>query len=111
MAYISLGKVQNVLPEFVNTRLLSAAPADMKWLLGGATAVIMLSANKMIAKAMPTLEFLDLVNEHQQLDIEKAKVFLDHAFAASPSVRMLNFTFTRDDGDYLLGLLDRYKDG
>ena len=77
----------------------------------GATALVMASANKFIAQAMPTLTLLDLVNEHQQLDIDKARVFLEAAFAQSPSVKMAKFTFTREDGDALLGILDKYKDG
>lgn len=111
MAYISLSKIQNVLPEFVNTRVINSAPADVRWLIGGATALVMASANKFIAQAMPTLTLLDLVNEHQQLDIDKARVFLEAAFAQSPSVKMAKFTFTREDGDALLGILDKYKDG
>ena len=110
MAYISLSKVQNVLPEFVNTRLLGSAPADMRWLIGGGTALLLMSSNKMIAKAMPTLELLDMVNEHQQLDIDKVRTFIDGAFSTAPTVKMLNFTFTREDGDALLGILDKYKD-
>ena len=110
MAHISLSKIQTVLPEFVDSRLLATAPPEMKWLLGGSTALVMMSSDKMIAKAMPTLDFLGLVNEHQQLDIDKARAFLDGAFNKSPTVRMLNFTFTREDGDALLNLLDRHRD-
>jgi hypothetical protein len=35
MAYISLTKLQNVVPEFIDSRLMPSAPPAMKWILGG----------------------------------------------------------------------------
>ena len=48
MSVISLSKIQNVLPEFIDTRLMPSAPSHIKWILGGSTFIILRRADDLI---------------------------------------------------------------
>jgi hypothetical protein len=110
MARISLNKIQNVVPEFVNTRLMPAAPTLVQWVLGGSTVLILQNVDKFMSKYVPMLKEIGLVNEYNQLDIDKAKEFINGGFNATNMISVYGFNLTRDDGDALIGILDRYKD-
>lgn len=110
MSFISLSKIQNVLPEFVDTRLMPSAPSAVKWILGGSTFIILNRADVLINQYKPTMSALGLVNANNQLDIELAKGFINSAFAKSGSVPMFGFNFTKEDGEALIGILEKYKD-
>lgn len=110
MAHISLTKIQNVLPEFIETRLIPTAPEAMRWLLGGLTVTALHQAPSLLSKARPTLTTLGMLNEKDQLDIEMARRFIAAGFDKSPVVTMAGFRFNREDGDALIGILDKYKD-
>lgn len=110
MSVISLSKIQNVLPEFVDTRLMPSAPSAMKWILGGSTFLILRRADAIIAQYLPMMKMAGLVNGNNQLDIELTKGFLNSAFDKSGNITMYGFTFDKTDGEALIGILEKYKD-
>lgn len=109
MARISLSKIQNVLPEFIDTRLMPSAPTAMKWILGGSTFLILRQADTIIAQYLPMMKTAGLVNDQNQLDIELAKGFINSAFEKSGTVPMFGFNFDKSDGEALIGILEKYK--
>ena len=72
---ISLSKISQVLPEFVDTRLMPSAPSTMKWILGGSTFLILHQADTLIGKYLPMLKQVGIVdnnNKHKLLEaVEK----------------------------------------
>ena len=110
MSVISLSKIQNVLPEFVDTILMPSAPSAMKWILGGSTFLILRRADAIIAQYLPMMKMAGLVNDNNQLDIELTKGFLNSAFDKSGNITMYGFTFDKTDGEALIGILEKYKD-
>lgn len=110
MSVISLSKIQNVLPEFVDTRLMPSAPSHIKWILGGSTFIILRRADDMIAQYLPMMKSLGMVNDQNQLDIELAKGFINSAFDKSGIVPLFGFNFDKTDGEALIGILEKYKD-
>lgn len=109
MSVISLSN-QNVLPEFVDTRLMPSAPTPMKWVLGGSTFLILSRADAIIAQYLPMMKMADLVNDNNQLDIQLTKGFINSAFAKSGNITLYGFTFDKSDGQALIGILEKYKD-
>lgn len=109
MSVISLSKLQNVIPEFVETRLMPTAPAGMKWLLAGATPLL-LSRLDLLDPYIATGKALGVVDEQNRLDIDKAGAFLRAAFDKVDRLPVAGIIFNREDGEALLGILDRYKD-
>lgn len=67
---ISLSKISQVLPEFVDTRLMPSAPSTMKWLLGGSTFLILHQADTLIGKYLPMLKQVGIVDENNKVDNE-----------------------------------------
>ncbi len=110
MALISLNKIQNVLPEFVDTRIMPNVSAKSKWLAGGGTFLILRQADSIIDKHSPVLKQLGLVNENNQLDIELFKGVINSAFDKSAEVDFMGFTFDRHDGEALIGIMEKYRD-
>ena len=109
-ALISLSKLQNVIPEFIDTRLMPSAPSGMKWVLGGATFVILRRIDSIVSQYLPMLKTAGIVNDNNQIDIEMAKGFINSAFEKSGRVTVMNFTFDKSDGEAFVSLLDKYKD-
>lgn len=107
---ISLSKISQVLPEFVDTRLIPSAPSTMKWILGGSTFLILHRADAILGQYLPMLKQVGLVDEDQKLDIELAKGFINSAFDKSGTVEYLGFKFDKSDGEALVNLLEKYKD-
>lgn len=70
---ISLSKISQVLPEFVDTRLMPSAPSTMKWILGGSTFLILHQEDILIGKYLPMLKQVGIVDENNKVDIEVAK--------------------------------------
>lgn len=95
---ISLSKISQVLPEFVDTRLMPSAPSTMKWLLGGSTFLILHQADTLIGKYLPVLKQVGIVDENNKVDIEVAKGFINSAFDKSGTVEYLGFKFDKSDG-------------
>lgn len=110
MALISLNKIKDVLPEFIDTRLMPSAPTTMKWILGGSTYLILQQSDALINKYSPMLKSLGIVNDQNQVNIEIAKGFLDSAFNKSPTLEMYGIKFDKGDGNALIDLLLKYKD-
>lgn len=109
-ALISLSKLQNVIPEFIDTRLMPSAPSGMKWVLGGATFVILRRMDDIVYQYLPMLKTMGIVNDNNQIDIEMAKGFINSAFEKSGRVTVMNFTFDKSDGEALIGILEKYRD-
>lgn len=110
MSLISLSKLQNVLPEFIDTRLMPSAPSHIKWILGGSTFIILRRADDLIAQYLPMMKSFGLVNDQNQLDIELAKGFINSGFDKSGIVPLFGFNFDKTDGEALVGILEKYKD-
>lgn len=110
MAYISLTKLQSVVPEFIDSRLMPSAPPAMKWILGGSTFILLKRADDILNQYTPMLKTMGLVNDKNQLDIELTKGFINSAFDKSGNIAMFGFTFDKYDGEALIGILDKYKD-
>lgn len=110
MAYISLTKLQNVVPEFIDSRLMPSAPPAMKWILGGSTFILLKRADDILNQYTPMLKTMGLVNDKNQLDIDLTQGFINSAFAKSDNITMFGFTFDKNDGEALIGILDKYKD-
>lgn len=107
---ISLSKISQVLPEFVDTRLMPSAPSMMKWILGGGTFLILHQADTLINKYLPMLKQLGIVDEEHKVDIEMARGFLNSAFDKSGVVEYLGFRFDNSDGEALVNIMEKYKD-
>lgn len=109
-ALVSISKLQNVIPEFIDTRLMPSAPSTMKWILGGATFVILRRMDDIVSQYLPMLKTAGIVNDNNQIDIEMAKGFINSAFEKSGRVTVMNFTFDKSDGEALIGILEKYRD-
>lgn len=109
-ALISLSKLQNVIPEFIDTRLMPSAPSTMKWILGGSTFVILRRMDSIVSQYLPMLKTAGIVNDNNQIDIEMAKGFINSVFEKSGRVTVMNFTFDKSDGEALIGILEKYRD-
>lgn len=107
---ISLSKISQVLPEFVDTRLMPSAPSTMKWVLGGGTFLILHQADALIQKYLPMLKQVGIVDESNKLDIEVASGFINSAFDKSGSVEYMGFKFDKSDGEALVNIMEKYKD-
>lgn len=110
MSVISLSKIQNVLPEFVDTRLMPTAPSHVKWMLGGGTFLVLRQADSMISEYLPLMKSIGLVNEYNQLDIDLTRGFLESAFAKEEKIKIFNFSFDKVDAESLINILEKYKD-
>ena len=106
MSTISISKAGNVLPEFVEQRLMPSAPPAIKFLLGASLPFVIRKAEGFA----PELRMLGLADEQNRIDIDRAREFIAGGFSKSETVPAFGFTFTREDGDALLGLMDKYKD-
>ena len=107
---ISLSKISQVLPEFVDTRLMPSAPSTMKWILGGGTFLVLHQVDTLIGKYLPMLKKVGIVDENNKVDLEVAKVFLNNAFDKSGTVEYLGFKFDKSDGEALIAIMEKYKD-
>lgn len=105
-----LSKISQVLPEFVDTRLMPSAPSTMKWILGGSTFLILHQADTLIGKYLPMLKQVGIVDENNKVDIEVAKGFINSAFDKSGTVEYLGFKFDKSDGEALINIMEKYND-
>lgn len=107
---VSLTKVQTILPEFVEARLLPVAPPTMKFLIGGALPVVLAKTDEMVAQYLPTLKQFGLVDEQRRLDMEKASAFIRAGFEKSGSIPLFGFIFKPEDGEALIAIMEKYHD-
>lgn len=107
---ISLSKISQVLPEFVDTRLMPSTPSHMKWILGGSTFLILHQADTLIQKYLPMLKSVGIVDEENKLNIDVAKGFINSAFNKSGTVEYFGFKFDKSDGESLIQIMEKYKD-
>lgn len=110
MSVISLNKIQEVLPEFIDSRLMPTAPSHVKWILGGSTFLILRQSDNILNQYLPLMRNIGLVNEHNQLDIELTKGFIRSAFSKEEKITVFNFSFNKEDGETLINILERHKD-
>jgi hypothetical protein len=110
MSKINLSKMQNVVPEFVNSRLMPSAPTMIQWFLGGSTVLLLQNLDGYVKRYLPMMKEVGLVNDQNQLDIDKTKDFINGGFNATNVITLFGFNISREDGDALIGILDRYKD-
>ena len=68
-ALVSISKLQNVIPEFIDTRLMPSAPSTMKWILGGATFVILRRMDDIVSQYLPMLKTTGIVNVSSMITI------------------------------------------
>lgn len=109
MAHITLSKLQSVLPEFVEERLLPSAPSHIKFLIGGALPLVLSRLDAMVAQYRPMMEQLGLLNEGR-LDITKAQTFINSGFDKSGNMAIAGFIFTKEDGEALVNIMEKYRD-
>ena len=109
---ISLDKVKlNVIPEFIDTRLLSSAPSPLKFLIGGATPLVLNKFDSIIESYKKPLEMLEILNKDgSNLDIDKANIFINSGFNKSGKFEFGGFIFSKSDGEAFVNLLNKYKD-
>lgn len=111
MSTIDLSKVYlNVIPEFIDTRLLPSAPSPLKFIIGGATPLIISKIDDLVKPYLGTLKVLGVIDENNKLDIDKANVFINNGFNKSGKFEYMGFLFSKDDGQSFVGLLNKYKD-
>lgn len=107
---ISLSKISQVLPEFVDTRLMPSAPLHHEVDSWRGTFLVLHQADTLIGKYLPMLKQVGIVDENNKLDIEVAKGFINSAFDKSGSVEYLGFKFDKSDGEALINIMEKYKD-
>lgn len=110
MSFVSLSKLQQVIPQFVDQRLLPSAPSHIKWILGGSTFIICHKLDEILPKYLPVLKALRLVTEQNKLDLELVKGFINSAFDKSGKVEIYGFILDKSDGEAFISLLETYKD-
>ena len=110
MSLISLSKMNTVVAEFAETRLIPSAPPLVKFLIGGAIPLVNNKINDIINQYVPIGKQLGLINNSNQLDIDKFKQAIDNGFNTSGNINALGFIFTREDGQQLISIIEKYKD-
>lgn len=107
--FLSLDKLQNVLLEFVETKMLPVAPPVVKFMIGGAIPLVLKNLGSMVEQYRPILESLGIIN-HTRIDIDKASSFIRSGFDKTDLIQLWQFKFDKQDGEYLIGLMEKYKD-
>lgn len=107
--YLSLNKLQNVFLEFVETKMLPVAPPVVKFMIGGATPLVLKNLDSMIEQYRPILESLGIIDSNR-VDIDKASSFIRSGFDKTTTIQLWQFKFDKQDGEYLIGLMEKYKD-
>lgn len=110
--FININKLVNILPEFVDSRLMPSAPPHVKFLLGGAIPLIISRQSEILNTYGNLLETLGIYNpETNEINISKASAFIRAGFNKTPTVSLLGFTFNGSDGEALISLLNKYSGG
>lgn len=110
MSHISINKIQTVLPEFVNLRLMPNAPDMVKWILGGATYTFLKNSDAVIGNYLPLGKTLGIINNNNQIDINVARNFFEGAFKTCENISFMNFKFSKADSDALIDIMENYRD-
>lgn len=111
MATININKFNDVFVEFVDSQIMvNAQTLTMKFLVGGGTFLVLRQSQNMLNQYMPVMKSLGIVNEHDQMDIEAVKGFLDSGFEKAEKIQFFGINFTKQDGEALLKIMEKYKD-
>lgn len=115
MSVISVSKLRNIIPAFIDNQILPNITTDWKrFAIGGATGVVMLRFDNFVADLAPKGRSMQVLTQDGKLDIAVVKAFLDGGFKASPTVQMpapLNLVvFDQPDADAFIRMLEENKD-
>ena len=114
MALINLNKLPEIVPQFVNERLVPNAPVHIQGALVASLFILSHSNYKVIFDLIeakkPMLIALGILNENNQLDIDLAKGALDAFFTKAPSYKVMNFVLNQEDSNALITILEQHKD-
>ena len=87
-------------------RTADAIDCLVKWLIGGASTLLLTQFDRMIANYAPVLKSIGIMDESGNLDIDKAETFVNSAFGKQDKVRVpfmgVPITFDKSDGDALI---------
>lgn len=117
MSNISLHKMKSILGTLMDQRvmpLIQETNSTKSWLLGGASALVLMNLENAIKDYIPTLQQVGIMDSELNINYESTKTFLDNAFRTQPTVRMdlwgIPITFDKSDGEALLKLMSQYKE-
>ena len=117
MSLINLNNLQSAIALFVDTQVIPNLPAEKtitKFIFAGSSAVMARTANNVITPYIPILKGFGLVNDHNQLDTQLVKLFLDSGFQKEPNLQVpvlgMTINFTQEDGKALLEILETFKE-
>lgn len=102
---VHYNNLRPILLTFLDERILPHVNSSLiKWSLAGLVPQYL--DNKQL------LESLGLVH-NDQIDLDKVREFLTNAFDKEPTLKIdvlgLKFTFTREDGEVLVHIMERYN--
>lgn len=108
---VNIDKTQHIVVDFIDSQLIPKAPSLVKFGLVMGSYLAVKQADRMVQENLPLLKGLGLVNENNQYDVDVIKESMDHAFSQMSSFNVLyGFTITKQDGDNLIKIMERYKD-
>lgn len=114
---ISFSSAQGALANFLDERILSAVPEDksfVKWTLSGASVLVLNNLQGMLTKYTPILKEFGIMDDSNNIDVDKVKLFLDNAFKKQPRftvpIMSIPFNFDESDGKALVDILNRYRE-
>ena len=114
---ISFNSVQGALANFLDERVLTAIPEDksfIKWALSGSSVLVLNNLQDMLKKYSSILQEFGIMDESNNVDIDKVKLFLDSAFNKQPILTVpilsIPFKFDESDGKALVDILNRYRE-
>lgn len=107
---LSLEKLPNIITEFAESRLLPVAPPVVQFMIGGALPLVLTRTGEMLAQYSPVLKAIGILTEQNKIDVEKSTAFIRNGFTKSTKFQIMNFTFDKNDGEFLIGLMEKYKD-
>ncbi len=108
--FLSLNKLQNIIPEFVDQRLMPSAPPMIKFVLGGAVPIVLSKVDKLVEQYKPLLDTMGVLDDKNRIDIDKASKFIRNGFDSSGTIPIYGFIIDKNDGEFLINLMEKYKD-
>lgn len=109
--------MKSVIGDFLDQRVmpvLQETNSQTSWLLGGASALVLMRLEHVIKDYVPMLQSVGILDEKLNVDYNNTKLFIDNAFRTQPTVTMdlwrIPIKFDKSDGDALLSLMDQHKE-